>query len=34
MQYDIVPMTAEHLDQVAELERQCFTDPWSRRDAL
>ena len=31
MQYDIVPMTAEHLDQVAELERQCFTDPWSRR---
>ncbi len=27
----IVPMTDEHLDAVAELERQCFTVPWSRR---
>ena len=27
----IVPMTDEHLDEVAELERQCFTVPWSRR---
>lgn len=26
----IVPMTADHLDEVAELERLCFTDPWSR----
>ena len=31
MTYDIIPMTAEHLDQVAELERLCFSDPWSRR---
>ena len=31
MNYDIVPMTADHLDQVAELERRCFSDPWSRR---
>ncbi len=26
----IVPMTAEYLDEVAELERICFPDPWSR----
>lgn len=26
----IVPMTADHLDEVAELERVCFPDPWSR----
>ena len=26
----IVPMAAEHLDEVAELERVCFTTPWSR----
>ena len=26
----IVPMTSEHLDAVAELERTCFTVPWSR----
>lgn len=31
MNYDIIPMTAEHLDQVAELEKICFSDPWSRR---
>lgn len=27
----IVPMTADHLDEVAELERVCFSVPWSRR---
>ena len=26
----IVPMTADHLDQVAALEQVCFTQPWSR----
>lgn len=26
----IVPMTADHLDEAAELERICFSDPWSR----
>ncbi|WP_455581599.1 ribosomal protein S18-alanine N-acetyltransferase [Dysosmobacter sp.] len=26
----IVPMTADHLDEVAELERICFSAPWSR----
>lgn len=26
----IVPMTADHLDEAAELERICFSTPWSR----
>ena len=26
----IVPMNADHLDEVAELERICFSVPWSR----
>ena len=26
----IVPMTRDHLDEVAELERACFSTPWSR----
>ena len=30
MRVRIVPMTADHLDEVAELERICFPDPWSR----
>ena len=30
MHVRIVPMTADHLDEVAELERICFTTPWSR----
>ena len=30
MRVRIVPMTAEHLDEVAALERVCFSDPWSR----
>ena len=30
MHVRIVPMTADHLDEVAELERVCFTTPWSR----
>lgn len=31
MTYDIIPMTSAHLDQVAEIENLCFSDPWSRR---
>ena len=31
MQYTIIPMTADHLDQVAALEKICFSDPWSRQ---
>lgn len=30
MHITIVPMTGEHLDAVAELERVCFSTPWSR----
>lgn len=30
----VVPMTADHLEEVAELERICFTDPWSRNMLL
>jgi len=26
----IVPMTAEHLDEIAALEKICFSTPWSR----
>ena len=26
----IVPMTNEYLSDVAELERECFSNPWSR----
>lgn len=31
MKVTITPMTADHLDEVAALERVCFPDPWSRR---
>jgi len=30
MHIRIVPMNADHLDEVAELERICFSVPWSR----
>ena len=30
MQVRIVPMRSRHLDEVAELERICFSVPWSR----
>ncbi len=29
-QVRIIPMTNEHLDEVAALERECFSTPWSR----
>ena len=31
MHIRIVPMNADHLDEVAELERICFSMPWSRK---
>ncbi len=31
MTYTIVPMTYDHVPQVAEIERMCFSDPWSER---
>ena len=27
----IVPMAAEHLDRLAQLERMCFSRPWSQK---
>ena len=30
MKVQIVPMNGDHLDEVTELERVCFPDPWSR----
>ena len=29
MYYEIVPMAREHVEQVAALERECFSVPWS-----
>lgn len=29
IQYNIVPMSIDHTEQVAELEQLCFSDPWS-----
>lgn len=33
MNYKLVPMTIEHIPQIAALERACFSRPWSE-DAL
>ncbi len=27
----VVPMAAEHISALAELEKQCFVDPWSEK---
>ncbi|MBQ1263951.1 MAG: ribosomal protein S18-alanine N-acetyltransferase [Oscillospiraceae bacterium] len=29
MDYQIIPMTKDHVSQIAELEKRCFSDPWS-----
>ncbi len=29
MDYKLTPMTAEHIPQIAALERACFSHPWS-----
>lgn len=37
MYYEIVPMARTHVDQIAALERECFSMPWSEtmlEDAL
>lgn len=28
MAYEIIPMAAQHVAQIAALERACFSDPW------
>ena len=30
MYYEIVPMDRSHIPQIAALERECFSDPWSQ----
>lgn len=30
MEYQIVPMDRSHVSQIAALERQCFSEPWSQ----
>ena len=37
MYYEIVPMDRSHIEQIAELERNCFSTPWTENmltDAL
>ena len=29
MKYEILPMQARHVPQIAALERLCFSDPWN-----
>jgi ribosomal-protein-alanine N-acetyltransferase len=29
MNYKIIPMDAGHLQDIAEIERECFSDPWT-----
>lgn len=31
MTYEILPLTAGHIPQAAEIERLCFSDPWSEK---
>ena len=31
MKVNVVPMTADHLDELERLERICFSRPWSRK---
>lgn len=31
MKYSIIPMTYDHVPEAAEIERICFSDPWSER---
>lgn len=37
MTYQLTPMTAEHIPQIAEIEKSCFSHPWTEamlREAL
>lgn len=31
MDYQLIPLAHEHLGQAAEIERLCFSDPWSEK---
>lgn len=30
-EFEIIPMGPRHVSQVADLEKQCFSDPWSEK---
>ncbi len=32
--YKIVPMSADNVDQIVEIEKECFSTPWSRQMLL
>lgn len=32
MEYEIVPMKKEHISGIEALEKECFANPWNRRD--
>ena len=34
MRYKLVPMSPENVDQIAEIEKECFSKPWSRQMLL
>lgn len=34
MNYKLTPMTAEHVPQIAALEKECFSHPWSEEMLL
>ena len=31
MRYKLVPMSGDNVDQIAEIEKECFSHPWSRQ---
>lgn len=31
MRYRLVPMSGDNIDQIAEIERECFSRPWTKR---
>lgn len=34
MRYKLVPMDGDNVDQIAEIEKECFSHPWSRQMLL
>lgn len=34
MHYKLVPMSPDNVDQIAEIERECFSTPWNRNMLL
>jgi ribosomal-protein-alanine N-acetyltransferase len=34
VEYRLVPMSPDNVDQIAEIEQECFSKPWSKRMLL